>query len=150
MPSAATESLLITPTIAFAILLVIYTALTFTHQRWSKALLPVFDFVLFLSLGLVGVLLLFMWFGTDHALCANNYNLLWAIPTNLVAAFFVHKNLPWVKKYFRILFWITILLLLTWFFLPQRMNNGFLPLVLTIALRSWMLSNRRTYADKRI
>jgi len=150
MPSVASESLWVTPVVAFGLLLIIYAALTLTKKRSAQKLLGSLDFVLFFVLGLIGVLLLFMWFGTDHALCANNYNLLWALPTNLVAAFFVHKNLAWVKQYFGIVFWITVLLLLTWFFLPQRMNNGFLPLVLTIALRSWMLSKRNTNADKRI
>lgn len=144
MPSLASESLLITPIIAFSIVLLIYGGLTIAKNKQAQRVLAVLDFLLLLSLGLIGVLLLFMWFGTDHALCANNYNLLWALPTNLLAAFFVHKNLSWVKQYFRILFWITIVLLIAWLFLPQRMNNAFLPLVFTIALRSWMLSKRKT------
>lgn len=150
MPSLNSESLLITPVVAFGILLFIIAGLTFLKSSWVPGAVGVLDFILFFSLGLIGVLLLFMWFGTDHALCANNYNLLWALPTNLVAAFVVHKRLPWVKKYFRIVFWVTVLLLVTWKFLPQQMNDGFLPLVLTIALRSWILSNWRKNADKAV
>ena len=150
MPSVASESLAITPVVAFSILFAIFAMLTFTKKPWSGKLLAALDFILFFLLGLVGVLLVFMWFGTDHALCANNYNLLWALPTNLAAAFVVHKKLAWVKRYFGIVFWLTILLLVTWFFLPQRMNNAFLPLVLTIALRSWMLSKQTRNANKRI
>lgn len=148
MPSLASESLLITPIIAFTILLVIFCGLTFTHNPWSDKILSALDFILFFILGLIGVLLVFMWAGTDHALCANNYNLLWALPTNLVAAFVVHKTLRWVQQYFGIVFWLTVLLLLTWFFLPQRMNNAFLPLVVTIALRSRMLSKPKKNANK--
>lgn len=37
--------------------------------------------------GLLGTLLLFMWFGTDHKPCAENFNLLWALPTNLLFIF---------------------------------------------------------------
>jgi len=37
--------------------------------------------------GLLGVIILFMWFGTDHQGCSDNYNILWALPTNLVLAF---------------------------------------------------------------
>jgi hypothetical protein len=40
-------------------------------------------------------------------------------------------------------------LLAAWFFLPQRMNNAFLPLVLTIALRSWMLSKKKPNANQK-
>jgi hypothetical protein len=149
MPSVASESLLITPIIAFSMLLLLYGTLSFVKKKGAQALLSVLDFILFLTLGLVGVLLLFMWFGTDHALCANNYNLLWALPTNLAAAFFVHKNARWTQQYFSLVFLITVLLLAAWFFLPQRMNNAFLPLVLTIALRSWMLSKKKPNANQK-
>jgi hypothetical protein len=37
--------------------------------------------------GLLGVLIIFMWLGTDHQTCANNYNVLWALPTNLLFIF---------------------------------------------------------------
>lgn len=50
------------------------------------------NFMLVMS-ALLGILILVMWFGTDHQTCANNYNLLWALPTNLM---FVFK-----KKQFR-------------------------------------------------
>ena len=150
MPALENKSLLITPVIAFSLLLVITALLTFTNRPWAKTMVGVLDFLLFFILGLVGVLLLFMWFGTDHALCANNYNLAWALPTNLLVAFFVHKRIAWVQQYFKIVFWITVLLLVTWAFLPQQMNNAFLPMVLTIALRSRMLSQKNIHAGKRV
>lgn len=37
--------------------------------------------------GLLGVLMLVMWFWTDHQGCENNFNVLWALPTNLITAF---------------------------------------------------------------
>ncbi len=148
MPSVDSESLFITPLIAFSLLLVIIVTLTLTNKRWAQTMVGILDFLLFFILGLVGVLLLFMWFGTNHALCANNYNLLWALPTHVVAAFFVHKKAHWVQQYFKMVFWITILLLISWTFLPQQMNNAFSPLVISIAIRSWMLSKKIMNADK--
>ena len=150
MPSVASESLLITPVVAFGFVLLLTVVFTFIKKRWAQKAVGVLDFILFFSLGLVGVLLLFMWFGTDHALCANNYNLLWALPTNLVAAFAVHKRSGWVKQYFTVVFWLTILLLIAWKFLPQQMNDGFLPLVVAIAIRSWFLSKKKTDANKAV
>ena len=47
--------------------------------------------VLFLS-GFIGCSILVMWFGTDHQACQNNFNLLWALPTNLILAFASKKN----------------------------------------------------------
>lgn len=34
--------------------------------------------------GLLGVIILVMWFATDHKACSDNFNLLWALPTNLM------------------------------------------------------------------
>lgn len=148
MPDVASESYLITPVVLFTLLLVIIGALSFTKRRWAMRIVGVFDFVFFFILGLSGVLLLFMWFGTDHQLCANNYNLWWALPTHLAGAFFVHKRVAWIRQYFRIVFFLTILLLLLWAFLPQHLNTALLPLVFLIALRSWMIS-KKDHADKR-
>ena len=43
--------------------------------------------VLLFITGLLGVFMLLMWFGTDHKICRDNLNLLWALPTNAIAAF---------------------------------------------------------------
>ncbi len=44
-------------------------------------------YILLIISGLLGILMLFMWFGTDHQTCANNWNVLWCLPTNLVIPF---------------------------------------------------------------
>jgi hypothetical protein len=43
-------------------------------------------FLLLLS-GLLGTLILVMWFGTNHQGCGNNFNVLWALPLNAFIAF---------------------------------------------------------------
>jgi hypothetical protein len=52
-----------------------------------KVLGRVMSFILMLTTGLLGCLVLFMWLGTDHQACQNNWNILWALPTNIVFAF---------------------------------------------------------------
>ena len=42
--------------------------------------------------GLLGCLILVMWFGTDHQGCRDNFNLLWCLPTNIFVAFFNPKG----------------------------------------------------------
>lgn len=49
------------------------------------------NLLLFAS-GLVGCLILVMWLATDHQGCANNFNLLWALPTNIIIAFMPKHN----------------------------------------------------------
>jgi hypothetical protein len=140
MPYVAAESYLITPFVLFSFLLVTIGVLSFTKKAWAGSVIRVFDFLLFFVLGCTGVLLLFMWFGTDHQLCADNYNLLWAVPTHLVAAFFLSGRKEWIRTYFKLNFFLTLLLLLLWAFVPQQLNIALLPLILLIALRSYLLS----------
>src|SRR5690606_6024575 len=52
------------------------------------------DLFIFLFTGLIGILLLLLWFATDHTATANNYNLLWAFPISiLLIAAVVRKNI---------------------------------------------------------
>ncbi len=60
-------------------------------RRWKKLGNIMTSTVLFIS-GFVGCFILVMWFGTDHQTCQNNFNLLWALPTNLVIAFAPSKR----------------------------------------------------------
>ncbi len=48
--------------------------------------------LLLIVTGLLGILILGMWFGTDHQGCADNFNLLWCLPTNLIIAFIKPKG----------------------------------------------------------
>jgi hypothetical protein len=149
MPSPLKENSFFTPGVVFTLLLIIILAISFIQSGWAKMVISIFDFLFYFILGLAGILLLFMWFGTDHKVCQNNYNLLWALPTNVVMAFFVHSKKAWVKKYFKVVFWLTVVLAVTWFFLPQQMNNALIPIVLLIVYRSWSLSTIKHYARKR-
>jgi hypothetical protein len=149
MPSSLNEKSFFTPAVIFSLLLIIILAVSFIKSNWARVTVSIFDFLFFFMLGLAGLLILFMWFGTDHKVCSNNYNLLWALPTNVVMAFFVHSKKTWVKKYFSIVFWLTVILAVTWFFLPQQMNNALIPTILLIIDRSWDLSKTKLYAGER-
>ena len=50
------------------------------------------SFLLLFVTGLLGCLIIVMWFGTDHQGCADNFNILWCLPTNIVIAFFNPKG----------------------------------------------------------
>lgn len=148
MPSTLNKNTFFTPAIVFSFFLIFIITLSLSEKNWASSALLFFDFIFFFILGVAGLLLLFMWFGTDHKVCANNYNLLWALPANVVAAFFVHSKKHWVKKYFMIVSLVSFLLLLIWFFLPQQMNNSLLPVLSLIILRSKSLSKTKLYAGK--
>lgn len=47
------------------------------------------DIFLFMATGLAGLVILFLWFLTDHSATLNNFNVLWAFPLNVVFAIYL-------------------------------------------------------------
>lgn len=96
-----------------------------------------FDIFLFGVTGLLGVLLLLLWFFTDHKAAANNFNLLWALPIHLVAVLAFWKNPAWLTSYFLGTAILQGLLLLTWWILPQQLNTALIPIAIALLARSY-------------
>jgi hypothetical protein len=105
------------------------------QAAWAKAVTNFIDALLLYITGLLGILILFMWFGTDHTVCKNNFNIAWALPFNLPVAFFMLKKPAWLSNYFFIAAVITALFLAAWFWLPQQLNIALLPVVLLLLNR---------------
>ncbi|NDE09020.1 MAG: DUF4105 domain-containing protein [Chitinophagia bacterium] len=130
------ESSLFTPLFIFSLLFSCILLLSFSSNHWIKIFLQGFDGVFFFLIGTLGFLLIFMWWGTDHSMTKNNYNLLWAWPTNIIAAFLMPSQKKWVQKYFGIQAVALLLLLISWFFLPQQLNTSLIPIVLLMIFRT--------------
>lgn len=112
-----------------------------------------FDVILFGLTGTIGVILLLLWFFTDHKASANNLNLLWAIPTNLLAVLAFTKQPRWLKWYFLFITVTQLALIGSWFFLPQLMNTAMLPIAAALMVRSYIqfvLRKRGVYGRARI
>ena len=124
------------PFIATLLVLLIIAGLQFTKTSWASTVLNIFDRLFFFTLGAMGFLMLFMWFGTDHTLCGNNFNLLWAWPTHLPIAFILDRRKKWIKNYFKVSAIFYFLLFFTWSLLPQDMNSAIVPLVVLAFIRS--------------
>jgi hypothetical protein len=103
----------------------------------------VMDRTLFISSGLLGSLLLFMWFGTDHQSFSNNLNILWAMPTHLVIGFLLPSTNPLLKKYFKVYSLSILLMLVIASFLPGYINISLYPLITAISFRCWILGSNR-------
>ncbi len=105
----------------------------------NKKMFLAFDFVYFLFIGLIGLILFFAWFFTDHTAVVKNWNLLWALPTHFfIVFFFFLKNKPaFLKYYFLVSGAIAILFLPFWSIIPQVFDLAFIPLLLTISVRSF-------------
>jgi len=120
----------------FSVFALLVAGISFIRHKAARQMTKAVDFMLFLVTGLVGFLVLFMWFGTDHTSCAANYNLLWALPTHLIAAFALWRNPGWLQKYFGFCSVYYLLILVFYFFLPQQLNTGFIPFILLLLFRS--------------
>ena len=129
-----------TPLIVFSILLITIIAIGLMKNKFTSAFLLGFDGILFFLTGLLGILLIVMWTATDHVMCKNNFNLLWALPTNFFASFFIASKKSWAKKYFTFSWILLLAVLAVWFFLPQQMNTGLIPIVLLLIFRSYQRS----------
>ncbi|HEY9047493.1 MAG TPA: hypothetical protein VIN08_16420, partial [Ohtaekwangia sp.] len=122
------------PLYIFGALAVVAIILSVIDWR-RKKLATWFDAILFSVTGLIGLLLLFLWVATDHK-SSYNFNLLWALPTNLVAAIALIRKPNWLTKYFLIAGIIAIVTLLAWPLLPQKLNIALIPIVIAIVCRA--------------
>lgn len=93
------------------------------------------DALLFGAAGLIGVLLLFLWLFTDHAAAARNLNILWALPTHIVAVFMLKQQTKRIRTYFLITAILCAALLLSWNLLPQMLNYSLVPIVIALGIR---------------
>ncbi|TPE45523.1 Lnb N-terminal periplasmic domain-containing protein [Pontibacter mangrovi] len=135
-PSVPLEAGWLTPQLVFWVFLAVVVALTVADmikRRRSR----VFDMVFFLLLGLLGIVILLLWFATDHQATAYNFNLLWAIPTHAVVSVFLGRNVlrEWVRKYMLVTTAITAIALLGWPVWPQMYHAAFLPIMVASILR---------------
>jgi len=127
----------VTPVLVWWLLLgvvVILTALDLAKGRRSR----VFDMVFFFFTGVLGLVLLLLWVATDHQATANNYNLLWAIPTHMVVAVLLRRHaLPdWASKYMRFTGLVTGIAVLGWWLWPQQLHPATLPIAISLITRA--------------
>lgn len=100
------------------------------------------DQIIFILSGMLGLFLMFMWFGTDHQSFSQNLNLLWAFPFNLFFAFKLSNLQDWMRKFFKL--WSIVLLALIVFSLTNIgiINAALYPLMFLISFRYWILSKK--------
>lgn len=108
-----------------------------------------FDFFIFFLLGLFGVFFICLWAFTDHYSLPKNLNMLWAVPTHFIVSFFLlkKKKPSWLKPYSLFTGAAMVVLLAFWKFSPQPFNYALLPVVLTMAIRSF---NMYSFLNKQV
>lgn len=120
-------------------LLLFFALLLLTLYEWkTNRYFRVVDVTLFFIAGLAGVVLSFLAFVSLHPATWPNWLLIWLHPFHLVGAvlFTVKKFNKAAYYYHFINFALLSLMLLGWYFIPQQLNAAFIPLVLSLWLRS--------------
>ena len=136
-----------TPLVVFSLLSIAIIALTikdFKRKKRNKLL----DLILFYVTGLTGIVILLLWFATDHAATANNFNIFWAFAPNLLFAFLIKRNQRMSYYYIFTLLALLDILVLLWIFKVQVFNIALIPILLALYTRYiylWMFFKTRNY-----
>lgn len=96
-------------------------------RRYNKSMIMP-DRALFFLSGLLGIVILFLWFITDHHQTIWNLNIVWANPMNLVLAFSGNKLRTKLRNWMIVYAALLLILLSCWFILPQQLSISAIPL----------------------
>ena len=123
-----------------SLIIVTVTIFNFKSNKWNKSL----DILIFLISGSIGILIIFLWFFSNHFAGAQNFNLLWAFPFNFTLIFAIYKTkIPnWSIGYIKLLIILIILLFLHWITGVQKYNLTLLPIFIALLIRYTFLVNR--------
>jgi hypothetical protein len=136
---------LFNPFVVFWLLALIFAGITGYGFKKGK-LMKGLDFLLFGSLGILGLVVTFLWFFTDHTATIWNWNLLWAFPGHLVLVWglFFRPNATWLSSYLLFVTVATVIVLLLWMFGIQSFAPALIPILLLILLRAnFLFYNRK-------
>jgi hypothetical protein len=108
------------------------------------------DLVIFAITGGVGVLLLLLWFATDHTATAYNYNLLWACALNILFIPSLLKSQLNNRgiSYLKFLLILLSLMGLHWMTGVQSFAIGLIPLLLALCIRYLFLIHHFKAANR--
>ncbi len=131
---------MLTPLFWLSLLLVLVVYITYkdySKQKRTRWL----DTFLFIITGLAGVLILFLWFFTDHLATKQNFNFLWAFAPNLLVAFYLFKKQPasWLRTYLFITLGLLVISVILWLLKIQVFSLLLIFILLALGIRHLFL-----------
>ena len=147
-PKEEGQQSLFNPSVVFWLLTLVFAALTFYGFKKGK-LMKGLDVALFGTVGILGLVVAFLWFMTDHTATVWNWNILWAFPGHLVLVWglVARPNATWISSYLLFVMGATVMTLLFWMFGMQSFSPALIPILLLILLRANFLFYNRTKVD---
>lgn len=136
----------LTPISIFFALLTL-SLLGFSAKNFSRIYSSVFYFML----GLLGLVLTFTSFVTEHKAVQQNLNLLWAMPFNIILFRAAGKASisKFERYYFIVVGAIAAILLASWGHFPQQFHPAIIPILITIVITSVQICFQR-YKPKEV
>ncbi|WP_308992631.1 DUF4105 domain-containing protein [Mariniflexile litorale] len=137
------------PLFVFGVLGIFILFITYNDFKKQKHTVWL-DVTLFSITGLIGILILLLWFATDHKGTHQNYNLLWAFALNIlvIGQLLKPKASKWFIKYLKLLVILLCLLTLHWLMGIQVFAIGLIPLLLALFIRYLFLINIMTIGNR--
>ena len=129
------QSYSLSPNYIFLIFFIISIYLSFRQVKYGIKYF-IFDSIYLMVSGIIGCLLVYLWFFTDH-LSSYNFNIVWAMPFNIIISILilVNPNSSLVKWYMFLYSVLLFSLLILWNWIPQNLNEILLFFILGITLR---------------
>ncbi len=125
------------PFVVFFILTLLVGFLSYGQFRKHK-MKPGLDYIIYGMTGLTGIILSWLALFSEHPAMSPNYNILWALPLNLLfaLALIVKKWRPAIKYYHLFISAWLILFICGSPFIPQYFHLAFYPIIVLVLCRS--------------
>lgn len=114
-----------------ALIITLITWISYKKQKSNKWL----DVILFTTTGVLGLLITFLWFFTEHTVTGPNWHLLWANPLHLFMIFGTSKVYTKFKPIYYLILAGVLITTLFFYIMPQFMPWSLLPLWLILCVR---------------
>ncbi|WP_158837979.1 lipoprotein N-acyltransferase Lnb domain-containing protein [Polaribacter sp. L3A8] len=131
------------PFLIFSLMALLGIYITYNDLKNDKRTKS-FDFILFFVTGLIGCILVFLWFFSTHSTAPNNFNLLWTFAPNLIVAFLLLKSdqKKWMQKYLFMLLSFLLIVPILWIIKIQIFPTTIIPLLILLFVRYFYLSKK--------
>ncbi|UPS91651.1 DUF4105 domain-containing protein [Bizionia sp. M204] len=135
-PNPSSTDFLWSPLVIFSIISLIMLGITYSDYK-KQTRNKILDVTLLLVTTLLGILILLLWFATDHQTAAYNYNLLWAFPLNGLLLWQIAKKQPktWIIPFMKFLVIMGVLMAFHWTIGVQEFAPALIPFFIALLLR---------------
>lgn len=116
-----------------SILIILITFRDFKNDKQTKVL----DILLISITSMIGLLISYLWFFSDHSAASQNYNILWASPLNILLFIdlFVSKKRKWILGYLKFIFLMLLLMISHWILSVQTFNITLFSFIFALLIR---------------